>query len=104
MNDEQNNDGWVIAGQPDGAVPAVGGFYKVIDSRKGTFFGRILSVAGEWAKVEVLQGKIHWLSTENRMFHPDPQEVNIRVQLVMLVPAPPCFAYGGDGQAEGSAG
>lgn len=30
--------------------------YKIRHSRKGTFFGRLISIRGEWADVEVTRG------------------------------------------------
>lgn len=45
----------------------VGKEYIVDHSRKGTFIGKVLSDDGEWAKVEIVKGKAHYMSTVNNM-------------------------------------
>lgn len=42
---------------PDGKPPVVGVKYRIVDSRKGTFYGRVVSAdATTWAKVEITNG------------------------------------------------
>jgi hypothetical protein len=77
---------WVIAGEPKGSFPKVKGVYEIRDSRKGVFEGKIIDVRGDFADVEVLSGKIHWVSKENNLFNPDPEVVSIRDILVYLIP------------------
>lgn len=74
-NDEMN---WVIAGEKKDAAPIIGAAYEIRHSRKGTFVGRILAVRGNWADVEVLEGEIRQMSTEAKMFNPNPETVTIR--------------------------
>lgn len=78
------NTNWVIAGKPDSAVLEIGTVYDIHDARKGTFTGRVISVHGEFAQVEVLEGKIHWASNENRILNSSPETVSIRASLVYL--------------------
>jgi len=77
--------GWVISGKPDGELPIIGAVYEIRDSRKGTFTGRIISISGNFADVEVIEGKIHWASTENKIFDSNPDVVSIRDSLVYLI-------------------
>lgn len=82
--------GWLVQGEPEGAPPTVGSVYEVRDVRKGTFIGRILSVSGEWADVERIEGKIRWLSIENNYLGGNyPDAVSIRASLCELVPQQP---------------
>ena len=84
------NTNWVIAGQPDGATPIIGNIYEIRHSRKGTFTGRIMSVDGEWAKVERLEGEIHWASVEyNLLVGSKPEVVSIRACLSYLIELEP---------------
>jgi hypothetical protein len=76
---------WVIAGKPDDAQPEIGKTYKIRDSRKGIFFGRVLTIHHPFATVEVLKGKIKWLSMENNLFNPNPETVSIRCSLCYLI-------------------
>lgn len=41
---------------PDGKPPVVGKEYRIIHSRKGTFFGRVVSTDATWARVIVTSG------------------------------------------------
>jgi len=84
------NKNWVIARQPEDATPIVGRIYEIRDVRKGTFTGRIISVNGEWAKVERLEGTIHWCSvTNNLLSGPRPDAVTIRAGLAYLIELEP---------------
>jgi len=80
---------WVIAGKPDDAIPTEGAIYEIRDCRKGTFTGRIITVREEFADVEVLSGKIHWASRENKIFDANPEVVGIRASLVYLIEQEP---------------
>lgn len=79
------NDNWVIAGKPDGELPRIGTAYTIIDSRKGTFVGEVVTVDGDWASVLILAGEIHWKSIENQVFNPNPKEVSIYSRHVYLI-------------------
>jgi hypothetical protein len=80
-----NNEHWVIAGKSNDAQPKVGKVYEIRDRRKGTFTGRIISIGHPFATVEVLEGEIHWVSNENRMFNANPKTVGIRCSLCYLI-------------------
>jgi hypothetical protein len=86
---------WVIHGKGYGAVPEVGKVYQVRHSRKGAFTGRILSVRGEWADVEVVGGKARLTSdTANiidklRELRGEAQVVTIRDRLSYLIEIEP---------------
>jgi hypothetical protein len=77
---------WVIAGKPADAVPVVGQEYKIRDSWKGTFSGRILTVTGEWADVEVTKGKPRFISMDRRLGYNG--QISIRACLVYLIEQP----------------
>lgn len=47
---------WVIAGEPAGTLPTVGGLYEVRHSRKGKFSGVCRGVDGCWMDVEIRSG------------------------------------------------
>lgn len=77
---------WVIAGQPEDAIPVIGDVYEIRDSRKGTFTGRIIAIRGIWADVERLIGSIYWASNEyNLCVGPRPDIVTIRDSLAYLI-------------------
>ena len=77
---------WVIAGQPDGAVPIVEQVYEIRDRRKGTFVGKIVSVSDNFAEVERIEGKIKWASHQNQIFVGSyPDVVSIRDSLCYLI-------------------
>lgn len=77
---------WVIARKPKDAVPEIGKVYEIRHSRKGTFVGKILSVSGNFATVERIEGKIKWASKENRLFNtPCHKNLSIRDSLVYLI-------------------
>ncbi len=80
-----DKNGWVIAGKPDGELPVIDAVYEIRDSRKGTFTGRIISIRGEFADVEVLNDGIRWASNENRVFNSNPDTVSILDSLVYLI-------------------
>lgn len=79
---------WTIDGQLNDALPIVGQIYIIKDKRKGNFVGKIVSLSLPFAEVEVLAGKINWVSTENQMFNPNPKVVSIRDSLTRLIPQP----------------
>ena len=78
---------WVIARQPDNAIPVIGQEYEIRDSRKGTFKGKILSVNGEWADVEVTDGKPKFISLDYKLGYNG--YVSIRAGLVYLIALEP---------------
>lgn len=47
---------WIVAGKPNGYLPEVGKLYEIRHSRKGTFTGKLLSIDGEWADIEIVRG------------------------------------------------
>lgn len=51
-----NASGWVIAGQPTGALPVIGGVYDVRHSRKGSFTMRVTDISGEWLSGVIVKG------------------------------------------------
>ena len=77
-------DKWIIANEKDDAIPEIGKIYEIRHSRKGTFIGKIVSVSGSFAKVEILNGEIKWASKENRIFNPNPEFVDIKDSLSYL--------------------
>lgn len=78
---------WVIARQPDNAVPVVGQEYEIRDSRKGTFCGKILNVHGEFADVEVTEGSPKFRSLDFKLQYSG--YVSIRAGLVYLIELEP---------------
>lgn len=60
-------DKWIIAGKPDGEEPKVGTVYEIRDSRKGTFWGKIINVRDNFADVEVTKGKPEFISDAYKM-------------------------------------
>jgi len=74
---------WAIT--TDEKEPIIGKIYRIEDSRKGSFRGKIRSVSGVFAEVDVLEGKIHWASKENKIFNADPAVVNVRDTLCLLI-------------------
>jgi hypothetical protein len=56
---------WVIAGEPTGTLPTVGGLYEVRHSRKGKFTGVCLGLDGCWMDVEIRSGTAKAILREN---------------------------------------
>lgn len=78
---------WVIARQPDTAIPAIGQEYEIRDSRKGTFTGKILNVRGEFADVEVTSGVPHFAGFESKLAYEG--YLSIRAGLCYLIAVEP---------------
>lgn len=78
---------WVIARQPDNAIPVIGQEYEIRDSRKGTFNGKILNVRGEFADVEVTSGVPHFAGFASKLAYDG--YLSIRAGFVYLIALEP---------------
>lgn len=77
---------WVIRGQPEGTAPVVGHLYEIRDSRKGTFNGKVVEVAGNTATIEVTEGEPRFASLDYRLGYNGL--VKIRASLAYLIELP----------------
>lgn len=79
---------WNIDGKSDDAIPEVGKFYKIKHARKGEFVGKIISVSGSFADVELAASegvKVKFMSDENNLLGPGfVNNVSIRDSLSHL--------------------
>lgn len=75
---------WNVTGSEPGTPPEVGTVYNVRHSRKGSFRGRVKSVSGEFANVEILSGHAAALSPDNAKS--EGEIVSVRDSLAIFDP------------------
>lgn len=88
-------DTW-IGCTPDGKPPVVGTEYRILHSRKGKFFGRVISTDEDtWATVEITSGAANAMLAENVRL--EGERVTVRSSLCRMDPTVATAAEPGAG-------